>query len=75
MFTAKIMNEFIHSPIWIYDEDGIAEEPAFIASDTKLQELCKRAGDMFLSYYEFDSHDEPCWFNYEKEKKEKYIML
>ena len=30
---------------------------------------------MFSSYYEFDSHDEPCWFNHEKEKVEKNIML
>ncbi len=30
---------------------------------------------MFDSYYEFDSHDEPCWFNHEKEKAEKDTML
>ena len=28
-----------------------------------------------LRKYEFDSHDEPCWFNHEKEKVEKNIML
>lgn len=75
MFTVKIMNEFIHSPLWIYDEDSIVDEPEFIANDAKLQNLCNKAEDMFLSYYEFDSHGEPCWFNYEKEKAEKKIML
>ena len=30
MFTVKIMNEFIHSPLWIYDEDSIIDEPEFI---------------------------------------------
>lgn len=69
------MNEFIHSPLWIYDEDGIIDEPEFIANDVKLQNLCSRAENMFSSYYEFDSHDEPCWFDYKKEKAEKKIML
>ena len=40
-----------------------------------MQDLCSQAEDMFSSYYEFDSHDEPCWFNHEKEKVEKNIML
>ncbi len=30
---------------------------------------------MLSSYYEFDSHNEPCWFNHEKEKGEKNTML
>ena len=76
MFTVKIMNEFIHSPIWVYDDDAdIIDEPTIIANDKKLQDLCSQAEDMFSSYYEFDSHDEPCWFNHEKEKVEKNIML
>ena len=75
MFTVKIMNEFIHSPIWVYDEDDIIDEPALIANDTKLQDLCNQAENMFSSYYEFNSHNEPCWFNHEKEKQEKEVML
>lgn len=30
---------------------------------------------MFNDYYEFDFNGQPCQFNEEKEKKEKYIML
>ena len=30
---------------------------------------------MFDGYYEFDTHDVPCWFDHEKEKAEKEIML
>ncbi len=30
---------------------------------------------MFTSYYESVSHDQPCWFNSEKERAEKEIML
>ena len=42
MFTVKIMNEFIHSPLWIYDEDSIIDEPEFIANDARLQDLCNK---------------------------------
>lgn len=75
MYTIKIMNEFIHSPIWVYDDGDIIDEPTLIANDSKLQDLCNKAENMFSSYYEFDSHNEPCWFNYEKEKAEKNSML
>lgn len=75
MLTVKIMNEFVHSPLWIYDEDSIIDEPEFIANDARLQNLCNKVENMFASYYEFDSHNEPCWFNHEKEKAEKKIML
>ena len=31
--------------------------------------------ELYSSYYEFDSHDQPCWFNEEKEKADKPRML
>ena len=37
--------------------------------------LNDKAMELFSGYYEFDSHDVPCWFNSEKEKAEKDIML
>lgn len=37
----------IHSPLWIYGEDGIIDEPEFIANDAKLQDLCSKAENMF----------------------------
>lgn len=75
MYTIKIMNDFMHSPIWIYDEDGIIDEPSIIADDAILQGICSKVEDMYTSYYEFDSHGVPCWFNHEKEEKEKATML
>ena len=76
MVTIKIMNEFLHSPIWTYGEDGIVtEDPSIIENDSELQELCDKAAELFSGYYEFDSHDQPCWFNHEQEKKDKDIML
>ena len=75
MLTIKIMNEFLHSPIWTYEDGIITDDPPIIENDKILQELCEKAMDMFMDYYEFDSHDMPCWFNEEKEKEEKDIML
>ena len=37
----------IHSPLWIYGEDGIIDEPEFIANDAKLQDLCSKSENMF----------------------------
>ena len=48
MFTVKIMNEFIHSPLWIYDEDSIIDEPEFIANDARLQDLCNKVENLSL---------------------------
>ena len=75
MFKLKIINEFIHSPIWIYEKDSIVDEPSIIANDEVLKNLCDKVENMFSSYYEFDSHDVPCWFNQDKEKAEKGKML
>ncbi len=75
MFKVRIINEFIHSPIWIYGKDSIVDEPPIIANDEVLQNLCNKVENMFSSYYEFNSHDVPCWFNYDKEKAEKGKML
>lgn len=73
----KIQLDYLQGPIWMSDiETG---EPLtgidLIDNDPKLREPNRRAGQMFSSYYKFDTHDVPCWFNHEKEKAEKYIML
>ena len=69
------MNEFLHSPILTYEDDFITDDYPIISDDTYLQELSKRIEELFSSYYEFDSHDQPCWFNHEKEKADKELML
>lgn len=73
----KIQLDYLQGPIWISDVEtgkpltGIA----IIDSDTIIREYNKRAGQLYTSYYEFDSHGQACWFNQEKEKAEKDIML
>ncbi len=75
MIKIKIMTEFLHSPIWTYEDGIVTDEIPLISEDEKLQVLSKKIEDMFSSYYEFDSHNQACWFNYEQEKADKEIML
>ena len=75
MITIKIMLDFLHSPIWAYEDGIVGDEPEVIENDAALQRWCNQAMEMYSSYYEFDSHDTPCWFNSEKEKTEKETML
>lgn len=76
MYKIRLMNEYLHGPIWIYNADGIAVlKYPLISDDPTLMKLNTEAMEMFSSYYEFDSHNSPCWFNSDKEKAEKGKML
>lgn len=75
MLTIKVMLDFLHSPIWTYEDGIVVNDPEIIENDTTLQEWCSQAMEMYSSYYEFNSHDMPCWFNSEKEHAEKLQML
>ena len=68
MFIVKLMNEFVHGVLWVCDEDGISTNYDLIDKDEESRKL-------FDSYYEFDSHDQACWFNEELERKTKDKML
>ena len=72
-----IQLDFLQGPIWISDfETG---EPLtgieIIDTDPIIKNLNHTISHIYTSYYEFDSHDMPCWFNYEKEKADKCKML
>ena len=75
MIIVKIMLDFLHSPIWAYEDGLVGDEPEVIANDESLQRWCNQVMEMYSSYYEFDSHDEACWFNEKKEREEKETML
>ncbi len=76
METVRLMNEFLHGPIWIIDDEGwITDDLPLVNDDPVLKELNERAMEMYDNYYEFDSHDVACWFNHEQEKADKDIML
>lgn len=75
MLKIVIMNEFLHGPIWTY-EDGIPRRnPPVVEDDPILQELNRSAGELFDSYYEFNSNGQACWFNEEKKRNTRGEML
>ncbi len=46
-----------------------------IDNDEALQAFNDHSCELYSSCYEFDSYDQPCWFNEEKEKADKPRML
>ena len=73
----KIQLDFLQGPIWISDvETG---QPMtgidIIDNDEKLRKINYEISTIYSSYYEFDSHDQTCWFNEEQEKKDKEKMI
>ena len=77
MITIKIMNEFLHGPVWTCEEETGIETDALplVHEDPIVASLNQEIGKLFDSYYEFNSHDQACWFNEEKEKADKPRML
>ena len=73
----RIRLDYLQGPIWMSDiETG---EPLtgidIIDTDKIIIKLNGQISDLYLSYYEFDSHDMPCWFNAEQQKADKNKML
>ncbi len=73
----KLQLDYLQGPIWISDiETG---EPftgiEIIDTDARVWELNKKIGQRFSSYYEFDSHDQPCWFNEAQRNADRELML
>ena len=76
MYTVKIMNEYLHGPIWVYNSNGISVwKYPLVSDDAVLNLLNDKAMELYSGYYEFDSHKQACWFNHEKEKEDKENML
>ena len=75
--TVRIMLDFLQGPIWGSDiETGEPMTGASVVdTDSVVRELNQNCADLYNGYYEFDSHDQACWFNYEQEKADKDKML
>ena len=73
----KIQLDFLQGPIWISDVK--TGQPMtgidIIDNDEKLRKINYEISTLYSSYYEFDSHEQACWFNEEQEKKDKPKML
>lgn len=77
MKTIKIELDYLQGPIWM--SDPITGKPKtgipLIDEDSKLKEISFEIQDLFFGYYEFDSHDQACWFNEAQEIADKQKML
>lgn len=77
MKIIKLQLDYLQGPIWMSNVDtgkpltGID----IVDNDEEIRKLNKKIADLFNDYYEFDFNGQPCQFNEEKERKEKYIML
>ena len=77
MYTIKIMLDFLHGPIWVYGPEGVVTRGKLplVEQDPVLKKLDKQGEEMYTQYYEFDSHEQACWFDTEREKAESPEML
>ena len=77
MQTVKIMLDYLQGPIWTSDvETGTPQTGiAVIDENEEIRQLNFKIQDLYDGYYEFNSHDQPCWFNKEQEKADKEKML
>lgn len=69
--------DYLQGAIWISDQE--TGQPItgidIVDNDKMLSKINYKISDLYSSYYEFDSHNQPCWFNKEQEKKDKDKML
>lgn len=64
MYTIKLMNEYLHGPIWVYDEEGfIRRKYPLIDSDEDLKKLNEQARNLYDSFYSFNEDDSACVFD------------
>lgn len=79
MKTLKLQLDFLAGPLWkdVWDVEKNSETTGIpvVDNDEKLAELNSEIQGLYSSYYEFDSHDQPCWFNKSQERADKNKML
>ncbi len=80
MYIIKIMFEFIHSPLWFCNEDGIEyyhkkEIYKKFYDDKELNETADKLEKIYMSFFYLDRGDSACFFDEEAEKANKDLIL
>ena len=79
MKTLRIMLDFLEGPIWRSKFNPETGEHytgiPVVDNDKTVQKLNEMIQDIYSSYYEFNSHNQACWFNEEQEKADKEKMI
>jgi len=58
MYTIRLANEFIHGPIWVYDENGwIRGNFPLVTDDAELKRLNREAAELHDSFYSDDCRE------------------
>ena len=79
MKRIKLQLDFLAGPLWkdVWDVEKNAETTGVpvVDGDEQLAELDAEIQALFISYYEFDSHGQACWFDEDRQKADKDKML
>lgn len=79
MKTLKLQLDFLAGPlwkdVWDVDKNTVTTGIPAVDGDERLSELDAEIQALFNSYYEFDSHDQACWFDEDRQKADKDKML
>jgi hypothetical protein len=79
MKTVKIQFDFNSGIFWPkYDSHELGKYDTgipVIDNDPEIWRLNDEIQNLYDSYYEFNSHEQGCWFNEEQERKDKEKML
>lgn len=63
-YTVKLMNKYLHGPIWVYDDEGVVRRKyPLIDSDSELLKLNEEARTFYDSFFSFDSGAEAYVFD------------
>ena len=58
MYTIRLANEFLHGPIWVYDEQGfIRGNFPLVTDDAELNRMNSEAPELHDSFYSDDCRD------------------
>ncbi len=73
----RLMLDYMQGAIWTSDTE--TGEPItgidIIDTDSVIAVINHEMASMYSSYYEFNSHDQVCWFNKEQQRQDKPKML
>ena len=71
------MLDYLQGPIGTSDPETGNPETGIevVDNDEVLRQLNYEIQDLYVSYYEFDSHGQACWFNEKQETADKDKML
>ena len=70
-----LMLDYLEGPVWLAEADNLYTGIPVLDTDPVLLKLNMRIQRMYSSYYEFNSHEQGCLFDEEKQKAEKEEML